>query len=171
MFWDKKRSIWIKYPCWTPLETHKNLNFRMLSLGYRLSAMSLECCRWATAGLPLERWRCWSVKMGYLNMGLTIFGAFFSSYISFFALRDWERPLEAIWGVGKLSYSSLGLQASSMVICPFWGWGRRWVKNWRWRWRRGGAHGAWSGCQGPWERLCIFSLVPISSLSLQFCEP
>ncbi|WVZ06476.1 hypothetical protein V8G54_019822 [Vigna mungo] len=28
--------------------------------------------------------------------------------------RDWERPLEAIWGVGKLSHSSLGLQASPM---------------------------------------------------------
>ena len=37
--------------------------------------------------------------------------------------------------------------------------------------RRGGANGAWSSCQEPWERLCIFSLVPISSLSLQFVEP
>jgi len=37
--------------------------------------------------------------------------------------------------------------------------------------RMGGTIGAWSSCQEPWERACIFSLVSISSLSLQFVKP
>jgi len=37
--------------------------------------------------------------------------------------------------------------------------------------RRGGTIRAWSIYQKPWQRACIFSLVSISSLSLQFVKP
>jgi len=37
--------------------------------------------------------------------------------------------------------------------------------------RMRGTIGAWSGCQEPWEKACIFSLVSVSSLSLLFANP
>jgi len=40
--------------------------------------------------------------------------------------------------------------------------------DWDMETRMGDAIEAWSGYQEPWERACIFSLVFISSLSLQF---
>jgi len=79
-----------------------------------------------------------------------------------------ESLLEVARSVGKLFYSSLGLLLHSWWFFPLLGLERKMSYDWEIETRMGGAIGTWSGCQEPWERACIFSLVSISSLSRIF---
>ena len=109
-------------------------------------------------------------KIGYLNMALGIFERLLLLHF----ILHLERLGEALGGyLGCWEALPLLLGSSSFFngdFVPF-GLRKKMGHKLEMEMRRGGANGAWSSCQEPWERLCIFSLVPISSLSLQFVEP
>jgi len=82
-----------------------------------------------------------------------------------------ESLLEVARGVGKLSHSSLGLLLHPWWVFPLLGLERKISCDWEMEMRMRDAIGAWNGCQEPWEKACIFTLVFVSSLSLQFVDP
>jgi len=94
---------------------------------------------------------------------------------SFFTNRNtlgaWERLLEAIRGVGKLSLLLLESPSSSMEVLPLLGWRGWWATKLEAKMRMGGTIRAWSSIQEPWERDCFYFMVPISSLFFNFVKP
>jgi len=86
-------------------------------------------------------------------------------------LRAWERLLEAIRGVGKLSLLLLGFPSSSMEVLPLLGWRGWWATKLEAEKRMGGVIGAWRSIQEPWERDCFYFMVLISFLFFNFVKP
>jgi len=86
-------------------------------------------------------------------------------------LGAWERLLEAIRSVGKLSLLFPGFPSSSMEVSPLLGWRGWWATKLKAEMRMGDAIEPWSSIQEPWEMDCFYFMVLISSLFFNFVKP
>ena len=113
---------------------------------------------------------CWTRIWLFNHVSTRVLGdsSFFTNINT---LGAWERLLEAIRGVGKLSLLFLGSPFSSMEVLPLLGLRGWWATKLEEEMRMGGANGAWSSIQEPWEMDCFYFMVPISSLFFNFVKP
>ena len=117
---------------------------------------SAECC-WDKA----ERWHRWHVKKWIFNL-VSREGLVHSSFCTI------ERLL------GVLGSSPTPPWVFSSIhggFSPLYGLERKMGCDWEMETQMGGTLEAWSVCQEPWEKTCIFSLVSVYSISLQFVNP
>jgi len=120
--------------------------------------------RWRQLVMTLIDWK-WVFKHVF-SRGKRIFSSTISLHLE--RLRE---ALAGCLGWWEASHSFLGLQSSSMVFSPLVGLMKERIYELEVLMRMGGIIRAWSICQEPWERVCIFYLVSISSLSLHFVKP
>ena len=119
---------------------------------------------WARLSTPIREY-------SYLIMFLREYYEISHFFTNRNTLGAWERLLEAIRGVGKLSLLLLGFASSSMEVLPLLGWRGWWTIKLEAKMRIGGAIRVWSNIQEPWERDCFYYMVPISSLFFNFVKP